>query len=98
MRERDVGSDPYSLYGKLGWRKNFFSIGETTMGIDYAYTENAPAVGDDAYSFGVAAVQQFDDYGTEAYALYRLHSLDRSSGVPQVDDIGVFVVGARVKF
>lgn len=96
-RERDVGGDPYSLYGKLGWRKNFFAIGETAFGIDYAYTEHAPTDDDEGYSYGFAAVQQFEDYGTEAYALYRLHSLDRSVA-PEVDDIDVLAVGARMKF
>jgi hypothetical protein len=45
----------------------------------------------------VAAVQQFQEYGTEVYALYRLYSLDRDVE-PEVHDMGVASMGARVKF
>jgi hypothetical protein len=46
---------------------------------------------------GVAAVQQFEDYGTELYLQYRLYSLDRDVE-PNVQDINVGTIGARVKF
>jgi hypothetical protein len=45
----------------------------------------------------MAAVQQFEKYGTEVFALYRLYSLDRDVE-PEVHDIGVASMGARVKF
>ncbi len=97
MRERDNQSDPYNLYGKLGWRTRFFSVGETAFSADYTRSMYLPTANDDGYSYAVAAVQQFDKYGTEAFVAYRLHSLDR--GVePEVDDIGVVSVGARMRF
>lgn len=46
---------------------------------------------------GVAVVQSLDLYGTEMYLQYRLYSLDRKSG-PDVGNINVGTVGARVKF
>jgi hypothetical protein len=95
-REFDGRSDPYNLYGKLGWRTNFFSVGETAFGVDYTLSKRIPDAGDEGYSVGLAAVQQFDDYGFELYAQYRLHSLDRDAG--SVDDINVFSVGTRVRF
>jgi hypothetical protein len=49
------------------------------------------------YSVGAAAVQQFEEYGTEIYLLYRLHSLGRDAA-PDVHDISVGSIGARVKF
>jgi hypothetical protein len=42
-------------------------------------------------------VQQFEDYGTELYLQYRLYSLDRDVE-PDVGDINVGTIGARVKF
>jgi hypothetical protein len=56
-----------------------------------------PTDGDDGYLIGAAVVQPFDDYGTELYALYRYHSLDRDDE-PEVQDINMVSVGTRVKF
>ena len=95
--ERDNQSDPYNLYAKLGWRKKFFSFGETALGVDYTWSKNLPTDSDDGYSVGVAAVQQLEDYGIELYTLYRLHSLDRDV-FPDVHDINVFSFGTRLKF
>jgi hypothetical protein len=95
--ERDNQSDPYNLYGKIGWLQNFFPFGWTAFSVDYTRSMNLPTDNDDGYSVGVAAVQAFEEYGTELFALYRLHSLDR--GVePDVHDISVASMGARVKF
>jgi hypothetical protein len=96
-RERDNQSDPYNLYGKVGWRKKFFSFGETAFGVDYTRSMNLPTASDEGYSVGAAVVQQFDEYGAELYALYRLHSLDRDIAA-EVDDLNVVTVGTRVKF
>ena len=56
-----------------------------------------PQGGDDGYSYAFAAVQQLEKYGTEAFALYRLHSLDLSTE-PAVEELSVFSIGARVRF
>jgi hypothetical protein len=95
--ERDNQSDPYNLYGKIGWLKDFFPFGWTAFGVDYTRSVNLPTDNDDSYSVGVAVVQQFDKYGTELYALYRLHSLDRDSE-PSVHDISVVSIGTRIRF
>jgi hypothetical protein len=58
---------------------------------------NQPTENDDGYSIGAAAVQFFEEYGTEIYGLYRLYSLDRDVE-PDVHDINVVSIGARVKF
>jgi hypothetical protein len=97
MLDRDDQNDPYNLYAKLGWQKRFFSFGTTAFAVDYTRSRNLPTDGDDGYSAGVAVVQPFDEYGTEIYGLYRLHSLDRDVE-PEVEDIGVVSLGARVKF
>ena len=97
LLERDNQSDAGNLYGKLGWLTRFFSFGETAFGLDYTRTLNQPTENDDGYSVGAAAVQFFEEYGTEIYLLYRLYSLDRDVE-PSVHDISVVSIGARVKF
>ena len=84
-------------YTKAGWLTRFFPIGETAFGVDYTRSLNLPTDSDDGYSVGAAAVQFFEEYGTEVYLLYRLHSLDRDVA-PNVQDISVVSLGARVKF
>ena len=97
MLDRDNQGDGQNYYAKAGWLKRFFSFGETAFGVDYTRSLNVPTDSDDGYSIGAAAVQPFDEYGTEIFALYRLHSLDRDVE-PDVHDISVVSIGARVKF
>ncbi|CAB1058225.1 hypothetical protein D1BOALGB6SA_2981 [Olavius sp. associated proteobacterium Delta 1] len=97
LLERDNQDDPHNVYAKAGWLTRFFDVGKTAFGVDYTRSLNLPTENDDGYSVGAAAVQQFDEYGTEVFLLYRLHSLDRDVE-PDVHDIGVGSFGARVKF
>jgi hypothetical protein len=95
--ERDNQGDAQNLYGKLGWLTRFFSFGETAFGVDYTRSLNLPTGRDEGYSVGAAAVQSFEEYGTEFYLLYRLHSLDRDVA-PSVQDISAVSIGSRVRF
>ena len=97
LLDRDDEGDPTNLYIKGGWLTRLFSVGQTAFGVDYARSLNLPTGRDDGYSVGVAAVQQFENFGTELYLGYRLYSLDRDVA-PSVEDISVGTVGARVKF
>jgi hypothetical protein len=97
LLDRDDEGDPTNFYIKGGWLTRFFSVGQTGFGIDYTRSLNLPTGRDDGYSVGVAAVQQFEDFGTELYLGYRLYSLDRDVA-PSVEDMNVGTVGARVKF
>ena len=97
LLERDNQSDGENYYAKIGWIADFFAVGGTAFSIDYNKTENQPTENDDGYSVGAAAVQQFNEYGTEIFFLYRVHSLDRDVE-PDVHDINVVSSGARVKF
>ena len=97
LRQRDDQGDQENLYAKVGWLTTFFSFGETGFGVDYTRSMNLPTGRDDGYSVGAAAVQHFEEYGTEIYLQYRLHSLDRDVE-PSVQDINVGTIGARVKF
>ena len=96
-KDSDRQDDPYNLYWKLGWLANFFSSGHTAFGVDYTRSGNLPTENDEGYSVGAAAVQQFDEFGTELYLQYRLFSLDRDVE-PDVQDMNVGTIGARVKF
>ena len=97
LQERDNQDDAQHFYGKLGWLNRFFTIGETAFAVDYIRTPNQPTENDEGYSVGATAVQFFEEYGTELYFLYRLHSLDRDVE-PEVNDINVLSIGTRVKF
>jgi hypothetical protein len=97
LQERDNQDDGQHFYAKLGWLTSFFSVGETAFSVDYARMPNQPTEDDEGISVGLAAVQFFEKYGTEIYALYRHHSLDRDVE-PEVHDIDVVSIGTRVKF
>jgi len=97
MKDRDNQSDGTNFFVKAGWLAKFFSVGKTAFSVDYTHSNNVPTENDDGYSYAVAAVQNFDKYGTELYALYRLYSLDRDVE-PEVHDMGVASIGTRVKF
>jgi predicted porin len=97
LLERKEQGNQQNFYAKLGWRRSFFSIGETAFGVDYTQSRRLPAHHDESYSIAAAAVQQIEDYGVELFALYRLHSLDRRDE-PNVDDISVVSIGTRLKF
>ena len=96
LDRKDEG-DPTNLYGKLGWIANLFSVGHTAFGIDYDKSMNLPTGRDEGYSVGLMGVQLFEKYGTELYMQYRLYSLDRDAA-PDVEDMHVGTVGARIKF
>jgi hypothetical protein len=91
---RNAGTN---LWGKLGWLTRFFPVGQTAFAVDYDRSTNFPTGTDQGYSVGAAAVQQFEDYGTELYVQYRLYSLDRNVE-PSVQNMNVGTIGARVKF
>jgi predicted porin len=96
-KERDSQDDATNIFVKAGWLTKFFAVGKTAFSVDYTKGDKFPTENDDGYSIGVAAVQQFEKYGTEIFAIYRKYSLDRDVE-PEVHDINVVSSGARVKF
>ncbi len=88
--------DPTFMYGKLGYIAKIFDIGTTAFAIDYTQHDDVGQAGDEADSFGIMAVQKFNDLGTELYASYRQISLDRTG--LDLEDIDVMMAGARIKF
>jgi hypothetical protein len=97
LQEVDNQSDPSNLWGKLGWRTDLVSYGKTSFGIDYGTTENLTTDSDEGHSYGVAAIQELDNYGAELYAQFRVFSLARDDD-PNVEDLKVATIGTRVKF
>ena len=83
-------------YVKGGWLVDYFDIGNTAFVADYTETADISTDGDDGQSFGVFAVQNFEDFGTEIFGGFRLYDLDRSG--LDTEEIRVGNVGARVKF
>ncbi len=98
-QDADDSENPYSLYGKVGWQTAFWSVGKTSLSIDYGYSDNVYAENYHGDSFSAAAVQSFSDYGTELFLQFRLYALDAPGRSDQdLDDINVATVGARVQF
>jgi predicted porin len=97
LQEVDNQGDPSNLWGKLGWRTDLVSYGKTSFGIDYGSSENVTTDSDEGHSYGVAAIQELDNYGAELYAQFRVFSLDRDDD-PNVEDLKVATIGTRIKF
>jgi len=89
-----------SLYGKLGYLGNWFSIGPTALAIDYGkYHEFSGIKDDEATTYALYGVQNLKNWGTELYAGYRIHKLeDRVSTGETFSDIGALFLGMRIKF
>jgi predicted porin len=97
-RDRNDGqANPTNYFTKLGWITRIFSVGDTAFSVDYTRSLNLPTDDDDGYSYAAAAVQEFDRFGVEAFAMYRIHSLDLGSG-PDLEDITIVSIGSRVNF
>lgn len=96
-KDTDNQSDPYNLWGKIGWLTSLNDFGKTAFGIDYGHSENVASDDYEGDTFGATVVQNFDDYGTQVYFQFRNFSLDTKDDA-NVSDINVGTVGARVKF
>jgi len=87
--------DPTFYYAKLGYQMKS-AVGATTFTLDYGNVQDLAQVDDDAQAYGIFLIQKIKKVSTELYLGYRQFSLDRP-GV-DVEDIGIVVGGARVKF
>jgi predicted porin len=94
--EESGRDDSTFWYIKGGWLTDIFDFGKTAFVVDYTESYDVSADGDDGQSFGVFAVQNLWDFGTEFYGGFRLYDLDR--GGLDTDEIIVGNAGVRVKF
>ena len=81
---------------KMGWRRNFFSLGETRLSADLVRNFDITTRNEDATSIGAFWVQNIDDWGLDVYAGYRYYDVDN----PDIDTeaIHVPVIGTRKTF
>ncbi len=90
---RDDGS---SLYGKIGYIAKVFGVGPTNFGVDYGVYDDYGQNGDEAKTYSIGVVQQFDDIGSQVYLLGKVYELDRTAA--SYDDIKLVMTGVRVAF
>lgn len=83
-------------YAKIGYIANLTAFGKTAFSADYMQADDVAAAGDEATTYGVFGVQKLHDYGTEFYAGFRNHELDRPGA--DFDDVQTVLAGTRVKF
>ncbi len=95
-RDNPGRDDALSLYGKLGWQRDFFRFGRTHLAVDLARNDDVAVEVDEATSIGFSAVQNITDFGIELFGLYRWHELDRNGA--DFDDIHIVTLGTRVRF
>lgn len=94
----DAGDDPQNLYAKLGWDTSFWpEIGPIGFGIDYTQGDNVSGEGDKGKSYGIAAVQQIEQYGIDLYSQLRWYDLD-SATEAGLKDIVVGTFGTKFTF
>ncbi len=83
-------------YGKIGYRKNFFGIGETALAADWGRNNNLAANDDQADTYGLFGVQDFKKWGSEYYLGFRNYNLDRPG--TDLNSVQSVMSGVRVKF
>ncbi len=92
----DGRDDGEFFYTKLGYRASWCPMGVTSLAVDCGRYSDISTDGDDADTFGFQMVQDFKEWGSEAYLCYRFHKLDRDN--EDYDDINAIMTGMRVKF
>ena len=88
--------DPVGYFIKPGWKLDLVPWGKTNVSVHYGTNNDHQAQGDEFTSWGLAAVQNIDNAGTELFAFYRQYDLDRTGSNFEAIDLGGF--GARIKF
>ncbi len=96
--DRDGGSDPSYIYGKIGYAPMLTSVGPTAFGLDLYLGDDFVSSGSDSTSVGLSAVQtiSYADTAFDIYGLVRNHSFDES-GINYQDGLS-FLTGARWRF
>ena len=92
--DRDTGGD-YG-YVKLGYSANLVPVGATSVAVDYYDGSDMVSAGDSSESWGITAVQNFDQQNVEAYISYRDYSYADTT-TSYLEGSSIFA-GARWKF
>ncbi len=89
-------SDTTNFYVMLGYIAKLTNLGTTRFAIDYGATDDDGVDGDEFETIGFGVLQNLKEIGTDIYAVFRNHSLDRPG--ENFDDVNIFMTGARVRF
>lgn len=87
---------PLSVYGKLGYKLDWFSAGPTMLAVDYSRNEDISQSDDVAESYAAVVVQRLEPLNAELYATARNYVLDRENA--DYDDLFVFMSGVNLRF
>ncbi len=90
------GNDATFAYGKVGYRRKFFSPGDTAFAVDFGRFNDIAQNDDEADTIGVQLVQHIEPWASEWYLGYRHYDLDRDN--ENFDNINVVMSGVRTKF
>jgi hypothetical protein len=85
---------PQYGYVKGGWRADFIPQGKTSMFVDYYRGTDFLSDGSETETWGLGAVQSFDDLSLDVYAAVQRFAYSDDTGVRYQDATGV-LVGAR---
>lgn len=91
---------PSYVYGKIGFKRQFWNVGATAMSVDY-YSGNdfgltGGATSSSSKAWGLGVVQKFSELNLEGYLGYRNYSFD--DNVRNYGDLNSIKFGARWKF
>lgn len=87
---------PLSVYGKIGYKAEWFTAGATMLAVDYARNEEISRADDVAESYAAVLVQRLEPLNAELYATARNYVLDREGA--DYDDLFVFMSGVKIAF
>lgn len=91
---RDLSPD--LIFAKLGYQHSFLPIGLTAFSVDFAQNDELIFHNDQARAYGIAAVQNIDQFGMELFIAGRYETLDRAFA--SYHPIIAVMTGARVRF
>lgn len=84
------------LYGKIGYQRQFFPAGIAAFSVDAYGGNEIVGAGSKSRSWGIQAVQNFDDRQAQVYVGYRRYGY--SDKAARYDPIHAVLTGARVRF
>lgn len=85
------------VWGRAGWRNEVFTVGATSLSVDYYNGRDFITDGAKTENYGVYAVQTFDDQSIDVYAGLRKFTYSDEQGVTYQDAYGV-LAGVRFFF
>jgi len=87
---------PSLIFAKLGYQERFLPIGLTAFSFDFAQNDELIFAKDQARAYGIAAVQNIDQFGLELFVAGRYETLNRAFATYR--PIKAVMTGGRVRF